>query len=386
MTEMRFDVVPMKATVTPDGFIHDSPVLTRVGVFKYRDSAYPGGWRREFRSPEEVFKPTHLNSLMGVPITANHPQGMAVNRADGSPLTLGKDGRPWKSIGAAISVGRKDDNEIDMRGDVVVHHPEAIRSGAKELSLGYRCDIDPTPGSWNGENYDVKQVNLHVNHIACVPAGRAGTARFNLDAADFEEEEHMSNDLKLVAVRLDGDLEYQAQPEVAHALKKASDALAAQTARADAAEAKVSAASARADAAEAKVTEQESKISQIRADAVNEATARIQLRADAKSHGAEIRADAADVDVKKAVIAKLSPTVKLDGKDAAYVDAMYDIVTTEASAKQKNVSGQRTAATAGTRSDAAPITGGTKGGSAAEARQRMEERTRNMGREAASKE
>src|SRR5690606_28507268 len=52
-----------------------------------------------------------------------------------------------------------------------------IESGErKEISLGYKCQLDPTPGTWNGESYDAVQKNIVVNHVALGPKGWGGTS------------------------------------------------------------------------------------------------------------------------------------------------------------------------------------------------------------------
>jgi hypothetical protein len=65
-----------------------------------------------------------------------------------------------------------------------------IEGGSRsELSCGYVCAIDPTPGVWapTGENYDVIQRDIVYNHVALGPTdwGRAGaTVALRLDSED----------------------------------------------------------------------------------------------------------------------------------------------------------------------------------------------------------
>jgi hypothetical protein len=74
----RFDVVPLSATITEDGYIHDTPVLTRTGIFQYRDPA-TGKMRSEFRPASEVFHVDSLASMRGKPITNDHPGKVGAN-------------------------------------------------------------------------------------------------------------------------------------------------------------------------------------------------------------------------------------------------------------------------------------------------------------------
>lgn len=67
MKTLRFDTAVIRATRNDDGFIYDSPILTRTGVFPYRNP--DGTIRHELRPPEDVFHTGSLHTLKGVPIT-----------------------------------------------------------------------------------------------------------------------------------------------------------------------------------------------------------------------------------------------------------------------------------------------------------------------------
>lgn len=77
------------------------------------------------------------------------------------------------------------------------------------------------------------------------------------------------------------------------------------------------------------------------------------------------------LDGKKAVIAKVLPDMRLDGKDTAYIDAAYDIAV-GAAGKRKDVSYQRQQMASGTPPTGSMRNDGAGGGSmASAARQRM---------------
>ena len=65
-----------------------------------------------------------------------------------------------------------------LKNSIVVWSQEAIdgiESGeAKELSCAYRYRADMTPGTYQGEPYDGRMVDLVGNHVALVSAGRCG--------------------------------------------------------------------------------------------------------------------------------------------------------------------------------------------------------------------
>ena len=57
--------------------------------------------------------------------------------------------------------------------------------GLRELSLGYNLRLEETPGVWEGQPYDAIQRDIVINHLALVGQARAGEqARLNIDARD----------------------------------------------------------------------------------------------------------------------------------------------------------------------------------------------------------
>jgi hypothetical protein len=62
-----------------------------------------------------------------------------------------------------------------LKGSLIIFHEDTIkaieRGERKEISLGYKCQLDPTPGVYNGESYDAVQTNIIINHVALGPKG-----------------------------------------------------------------------------------------------------------------------------------------------------------------------------------------------------------------------
>lgn len=364
---MRYDRAPFKATRTAEGYIVDSPVLTRTGVFTYRDGA--GKERREYRPPEEVFAADSLASLRGKPITDGHPGKVDAKNAR------------KHMIGTAMSEGRQDGD--NMVGDIQIVDVAPVEAGKRELSLGYELLLDETPGTApNGERYDAVQRHIRINHLAVVHLGRAGNARLNLDAADavtITEEEH---DMNMVKVRLDSGIAYDAPPEVANAYEKLRADAAAAKVDHDAAVAKLNGdlerEKARADAAEADKAKAEGAIVQARADAAKAARARIELETTAKAHGVEIKQDAKDLDIQVDVIKKIrGDSFDATGRAPEYIAAMYDIAISEAGRRQDAASQQRQAVTG--KPDQRQDGGDNQPKSARGAREAMIQQQRNPG-------
>lgn len=159
-----------KVQRTPQGGMRVPAHLTRTGVFAY--TREDGTQVRELRHPEEVFAEDSLATLQGAPITKFHPS-TPVRPNNWRKFSVGHVGedvkREDKFVSARLMVqdadAIKDIERVD--GD-----PEALR----ELSCGYSCRLDETPGEWNGERYDAIQRSIRYNHVALGPAGwgRAG--------------------------------------------------------------------------------------------------------------------------------------------------------------------------------------------------------------------
>lgn len=70
----RIDSIPTDSTsVDEQGFLHDMPVVTSTGIFEY--GLPDGGIRRELRLPEHVFDKRSLASYAGKPVIITHQAG-----------------------------------------------------------------------------------------------------------------------------------------------------------------------------------------------------------------------------------------------------------------------------------------------------------------------
>lgn len=158
----------------PDGRVRVEAHITRAGVFQYLN--HDGTIRRELREPREVFDATSMRSFEQLPVTNTHPYEPVSSR----------NARQFMVGANDSSVARDDDH---MKTMIMVADEQTIKemeSGDKvQVSCGYTCDFDPTPGVHPVYGaYDGKQKNIRGNHIALVTHARAGqTARVRMDAA-----------------------------------------------------------------------------------------------------------------------------------------------------------------------------------------------------------
>lgn len=337
MTVNRYDFASFQATKTDEGFIADTPIVSRIGIQEYRND--DGTIRKELRLPEEVFHPDSLSSMKGKPISIDHKDKVVTSK-NANRVT----------IGAVLDAGFQDGDNV--RTQIVIHSPDAI-GDRRELSLGYSCKLDEVAGVHEvyGQ-YDAIQRDIRVNHLSVVKRGRAGVARLNMDSNEVLEDEVIINpkehNAMTVKVKLDSGIEYDAAPEVAAELTKL---------RADALDSAkkleaIPQLQSTIDTLQAKVDGIDELVKSAkeagRADAAN------RLSLEAKADKFKIDHDGkTDREVKEAVIKVVRKDADLVDKSDVYVDAAFDMALEIA--PDLNMASQREAAL--NKTDAALTTG-----------------------------
>lgn len=162
---------------TSDGYLVAMPRVARTGIQLYRGSEVGKPEMpvvKVMRTEEEVFKTDAMASLAYKPITDDHPKEM-VNDTNWKKYSIGSAGGEIAKDGQFIRVPMMlmDANAISR-----------VLNGKAELSVGYSCSIDWTPGEFNGEKYDAVQRDIKANHIAVVDAARGGEKLRIGDAAE----------------------------------------------------------------------------------------------------------------------------------------------------------------------------------------------------------
>ena len=342
------DYATKPAEKTAEGFLIARAPVTSVGVFTYRND--DGTPRRELRLPEEVFAEESLASLKMKPLTLLHPD-KEVTPQNIDELAVG-------SVGSEV-----DTDSYRVYMSLAVTKADAIAAvdngSARALSCGYTCDIEWRSGTWMGVHYDCIQRNIRYNHVALVPAARAGDGNaIRMDG--FGELEKLPENYKqlnegkmnLKTIHLDG-ADFQAEPQVIAALDKAQN-------RADEAEKELSQlrtdskAAAEKAAAEKAAVEAERDTFKERLDAMEKempskidaaVKSRLDIVSKATAAGVEVRDDMADSDIKKAVVKKYYPNANLDGQEEAYINARFDCACEQAAKEAENKSRQDAAET-----------------------------------------
>jgi len=163
----REDRAPLPAGVwTAEGFFLTTADVVKPGILEYRRA--DGSIRRELVPEEELRDPASLATLARKPVTLEHPRGgqlvtpenvaeLGVGDADGEVM-VSDDGY----VRIKIAVRRAD--ALD-----------AIRAGKQEVSPGYLCRLDETPGEHpKYGRYDAVQHDRRYNHIAITDRARGG--------------------------------------------------------------------------------------------------------------------------------------------------------------------------------------------------------------------
>lgn len=315
---------------TPEGFLKGRAVITSIGVFSYRNA--DGSVQKELRLPEEVFDLESLETLKLKPLTNNHPTAGTVTPENVQTLQVGSlgdnpsrftDGGPGSSM-SDITDG------IHVAIDMIVTEQNAIQDvmgGKRSLSSGYTCELEPAPAGsvFMGMEYNFIQRRIRYNHVAIVDVARAGdSARIRLDSGDAVQVEQIkeATTMALKKINLDG-VEYEAEAKVLETLNQVKE-------KADGLTKTVSTLEAERDSLKDRATQLETELTKVKNDSIDQTkvdalvSAKLALLSAALKAGVEAKADQADIEIQKAVITKVFPAAKLDGKDAVYVQVRFD--------------------------------------------------------------
>jgi hypothetical protein len=301
----RFDYSEFTAKKTDEGFLIDSPIIARTGIQEYTRA--DGSKVRELRLPEEVFNSDSLESMKAKPITVDHPQSGKVSSQSAHRVT----------VGTMLTAGRQDGEAV--RADIVIHSPDTI-GDRRELSLGYSCVLDETPGEWNGQKYDAIQREIKINHLSVVKKGRAGIARLNLDSNEEITNQTEQKPMSQTKVKLDNGLEYDAAPEVSAELAKLRADVLESAKKLDA----IPKLEAERDILQARIDAHANELVKAKEQGRLDTLSRLTLEATAEKFKVDHK-DRTDREVKEAVIKAVRKDADLGDKSEIYIDAAFDM-------------------------------------------------------------
>ena len=137
-----------------------------------------------YRSDDEVFSEAAMASFAHKAVTLDHPSE-AVSAAN------------WRKVSVGYTEGRvaRDGGFVEI--PLILADADAVnayeRGTARELSAGYECELVWGDGvAPDGTAFQAKQVGIRGNHLAIVPAGRAGNECRIGDAATVSSDTHSS--------------------------------------------------------------------------------------------------------------------------------------------------------------------------------------------------
>jgi len=140
-----------------------------VGIKDHKNADGSEKTVKVYRPADEVFATDSLRTYSHATVTIDHP-----------PLGVTPDNYKDLSVGeASTAVTKKTNGVLDVINIPLILKDRAaielVQAGTRELSVGYDCKLDFTPGTTaDGETYDAVQRDIRVNHIAIVERGRAG--------------------------------------------------------------------------------------------------------------------------------------------------------------------------------------------------------------------
>jgi len=198
---LKIDKGTFKVIETSEGFLKAKISIARSGVFEYLQS--DGSVKRDAKLPEDLFSKTTLDSIIGAPITSQHPNtpDQLVTSENYKELAVGN-----------ISNPHIEDDKIV--GIATFYDPILIKQikerNQNEVSIGYKYQSNNQSGSLNGEQYDSADTNIIINHVALVEQGRAGSdIKVHLDNKKLKEGNNMPKLPKVEGEETSNSLTYR---------------------------------------------------------------------------------------------------------------------------------------------------------------------------------
>ena len=321
---------------TADGYLIATAKSVRTGVQLYAGSEVGMADKamvRVYRPPEEVFADASLQSFSHAPVTNDHP-AEAVTTDNWKDLAVGEVSTAAKKDGDWVHL------PLILKDAAAIN---AVENGKRELSAGYTCTLDWTPGTTpKGEAYDAVQRSIKINHLALVDRARAGSearigdGAYSWGAAPIlpttdKEPRTMSDALRTVVV--DG-LSVSTTDQGAQAIDKLTkERDSARQATTDAATAHTAAIAAK----DAELAKKDAEIDTLKGKIVDGAVLdklvadRAALCAVAAKIAPTVKLDGlADADIRKAVVTTKLGDAAVKDKSADYINARFDILAEDA--------------------------------------------------------
>lgn len=188
-----------------DFWLIENNPLSKVGVFPYlgrqiSPDLEPDKIYQVLRPEEELSNPETLESFKLIPLVDEHTM---LGTKDGMQTAEEKGVHGVTGTNVKFKDGLITD-DLKIFSETL---KDEIKSGKKDLSVGYYCRYDLTPGDYQGQHYDAIQRDVRVNHIALVDEGRMGKdvrvmdERITFDTLSEILQQQKENNMKLKGKR-----------------------------------------------------------------------------------------------------------------------------------------------------------------------------------------
>ncbi|SFP18487.1 DUF2213 domain-containing protein [Salibacterium halotolerans] len=168
-----------------EGFLTVRAVVTKPGVYPYQSS--DGTIQQELKHPEDIYSDLTIRSCNAKPVTDDHPsEAVGVDNIQALGRGLSHNDASVQNGGIMVSFTITDKSLID----------KVLEGDKREISLGFMTDLVSEQGQYEGQNYQFRQTNVEVNHIAIVDQGRVGpeaairgdSSAWQVDRKDSKQE------------------------------------------------------------------------------------------------------------------------------------------------------------------------------------------------------
>ncbi|MCK5126772.1 MAG: DUF2213 domain-containing protein [candidate division Zixibacteria bacterium] len=313
--KLIFDTLDFKPTsreYLDNGFLRVRGNAARTGVYQYLarelnlTDREPDDLVGVLRPSSEVFNDASLETYSDVDVTNDHPDEMV-------------DSKSFKkvSVGHVVSASRDGDFvnvEMIIKDAAVIND---IERGKIQLSPGYTAVYVDEKGTQDGLDYEFKQTDIIVNHVAIVTNGRGG------NQVKLHDKNHNHGVKTMIKIALDSGRSIEIEDSATAALVE--DSQNRLTKRATDAEAKTSKAEAEKDMAMEELEKEKKKSDD---SAISKRVSAIAATFDSarKIAGKDFTCDSMDIPtIQRAALTASRDGVNWGDKDDIYVQASFDI-------------------------------------------------------------
>lgn len=312
------------------GYLHVKAKVSRSGLQDYMGyelgikDLEPNKVYKVYRPKEEVIKEESLNTLINAPVTKEHPEEF-VTKDNSKELS--------KGVGTTYTI-IEDGNITIIESDLIIQDAELIQdieNGKVEISLGYEQTMIQEDGIFEGEEYQFKQTDIKINHIALVDAGRCGDkCKIQLDNnVNIVFKNKSTERIPMPKSIIVDGISHEVTDCVAKHIAKLNTRLVDMETKVEELDEEAEIAKAKVDAMEEENKELKDSLTKSKTNdsMINDAiTAKLKLIDTAKKLSLDCKVNDSNDSIKKAIIAKRYSKLSLDGKSEVYINALIDSI------------------------------------------------------------